>query len=158
MPCGHLLGQGWPLGLCLWCLIVKLSLSHWYLGQVWCLIVSIPDLCPFSYFLYFRSEDNNPLWLSDVKMASFFEKLILVIFNSQGNPDACRFIDCSSRNYRYELCTVPGATTVTAVTLSNKYSRSSCSLGSSYGSGGNKVWVNHGCRGQFWVCYRWTVS
>ena len=22
------------------------------LGQVWCLIVSIPDLCPLSYFLY----------------------------------------------------------------------------------------------------------
>ena len=30
---------------------VKFSLSHWYpLGQVWCLIVSIPDLCPLSYF------------------------------------------------------------------------------------------------------------
>ena len=24
---------------------VSLSLSHWYLGQVWYLIVSIPDLC-----------------------------------------------------------------------------------------------------------------
>ena len=26
--CGHLLGKGWPLGPCLWCLIVFLSLSH----------------------------------------------------------------------------------------------------------------------------------
>ena len=25
---GHLLGEGWPLGSCLWCLIVFLSLSH----------------------------------------------------------------------------------------------------------------------------------
>ena len=54
MPCGHLLGKGWPLGFRLWCLIVKLSLnSHWYMSwvdQVWCLIVSIPDLCPLSYF------------------------------------------------------------------------------------------------------------
>ena len=25
--------------------------SHWYPGSVWCLIVSIPDLCPLSYFL-----------------------------------------------------------------------------------------------------------
>ena len=30
MPCGHLLGKGWPLGSHLWCLIVTLSLSHWY--------------------------------------------------------------------------------------------------------------------------------
>ena len=25
------------------------------LGQVWCLIVSIPDLCPLSYFNWFKS-------------------------------------------------------------------------------------------------------
>ena len=29
-PCGHLLGKGWPLGSCLWCLTVILLLSHWY--------------------------------------------------------------------------------------------------------------------------------
>ena len=29
---------------------VSLSLSHWYLGQVWYLIVSIPDLCTITYF------------------------------------------------------------------------------------------------------------
>ena len=28
LPCGHLLGKCWPLGPCLWCLIVFLSLSH----------------------------------------------------------------------------------------------------------------------------------
>ena len=33
MPCGHLLGKSWPLGSRLWCLIVKLSLSHWYPGS-----------------------------------------------------------------------------------------------------------------------------
>ena len=32
MPCGHLLGKGWPLGSRLWCLIVTMSLSHWYPG------------------------------------------------------------------------------------------------------------------------------
>ena len=32
---------------------MSLSLTHWYpgiLGQVWYLIVSIPDLCTFTYF------------------------------------------------------------------------------------------------------------
>ena len=33
MPCSHLLGKGWPLGSRLWCLIVALSLSHWYPGS-----------------------------------------------------------------------------------------------------------------------------
>ena len=33
VPCGHLLGKGWPLGSSLWCLIVSLSLSHWYPGS-----------------------------------------------------------------------------------------------------------------------------
>ena len=28
LPCGLLLGKGWPLGSCLWCLIVFLSLFH----------------------------------------------------------------------------------------------------------------------------------
>ena len=46
VPCGHLLGKGLPLGSRLWCLTVSLSL----LGQVWYLIVSIPDLCTLTYF------------------------------------------------------------------------------------------------------------
>ena len=33
VPCGHLLGKGWPLGSSLWSLIVRLSLSHWYSGS-----------------------------------------------------------------------------------------------------------------------------
>ena len=28
--CMCLLGKGWPVGSCLWCLTVSLSLSHWY--------------------------------------------------------------------------------------------------------------------------------
>ena len=33
VPCGHLLGKGWPLASRLWCLIVSLSLSYWYPGS-----------------------------------------------------------------------------------------------------------------------------
>ena len=38
-------------GLTSWLLFVMLSLFIGILGQVWCLIVSIPDLCPLSYFV-----------------------------------------------------------------------------------------------------------
>ena len=33
VPCGHLLGKGWPLDSRLWCLTVSLLLSHWYPGS-----------------------------------------------------------------------------------------------------------------------------
>ena len=44
VPCGHLLGKGWPLGFRLWCLTVSLSLLIGILGQVWYLIISIPAI------------------------------------------------------------------------------------------------------------------
>ena len=43
--CGHLLGKGWPLGSSLWCLLRVCHFPIGILGQVWYLIVSIPDLC-----------------------------------------------------------------------------------------------------------------
>ena len=33
VPCGHLLGNGFPHGSRLWRLTVSLSLSHWYPGS-----------------------------------------------------------------------------------------------------------------------------
>ena len=50
--CGHLLGKGWPLGSRLWCFLWVCHFPIGILGQVWYLIVSIPDLCTFTYFLY----------------------------------------------------------------------------------------------------------
>ena len=46
---GHLLGKGWPLGSCLWCLLWVCHFPIGILGQVWYLIVSIPDLCNLTY-------------------------------------------------------------------------------------------------------------
>ena len=48
--CGHLLGKGWPLGSRLWCLLWVCHFPIGILGQVWYLIVSIPDLCILTYF------------------------------------------------------------------------------------------------------------
>ena len=47
---GHLMGTGWPLGSCLWCLLCFVTFPCGMLGQVWYLIVSFPDLCRLSYF------------------------------------------------------------------------------------------------------------
>ena len=48
--CGHLLGKGWPLGSRLWCRLWVCHFPIGILGQVWYLIVSIPDLCTITYF------------------------------------------------------------------------------------------------------------
>ena len=53
--CGHLLGKGWPLGSRLWCLLWVCHFPIGILGQVWYLIVSIPDLCTITYFHCFLS-------------------------------------------------------------------------------------------------------
>ena len=49
--CGHLLGKSWPLGPRLWCLLWVCHFPIGILGQVWYLIVSIPDLCTLTYFV-----------------------------------------------------------------------------------------------------------
>ena len=51
--CGHLLGKGWTLGSRLWCLLWVCHFPIGILGQVWYLIVSIPDLCNLITSLYF---------------------------------------------------------------------------------------------------------
>ena len=43
-------GWGWPLGSRLWCLLWVCCFPVGVLGQVWYLIVSIPDLCTRTYF------------------------------------------------------------------------------------------------------------
>ena len=48
---GHPLGKGWPLGSRLWCLLWVCHFPIGILGQVWYLIVSIPDLCNLTYFV-----------------------------------------------------------------------------------------------------------
>ena len=49
-PCGHLLGKGWP-PCYLVCDVFLCFCPCGVLGQVWNLIVSIPDLCLLSYFV-----------------------------------------------------------------------------------------------------------
>ena len=48
--CGHLLGKGWPLGSRLWCLLWVCHFPIGILGQVWYLIVLIPDLCFLTHY------------------------------------------------------------------------------------------------------------
>ena len=58
VPCGHLLGKGLPLGSRLWCITMSCHFPIGILGQVWYLIVSIPDLCTLTYFRTQPTKDT----------------------------------------------------------------------------------------------------
>ena len=61
--CGHLLGKGWPLGSRLWFLLWVYHFPISILGQVWYLIVSIPDLCTLTYFHRKLTYSYTVLWI-----------------------------------------------------------------------------------------------
>ena len=74
MPCGHLLGKVWPLGSRLWCVIVTLSLSHWYPGSgvvLDCIYSwSLPSCSKWDIFwvaitpkLWLRNQKKTHIWL-----------------------------------------------------------------------------------------------
>ena len=56
LPCAHLQGKGQPLDLlALWYMMFSCVLSLFpcgILGQVWFLILSIPDICLLHYFKF----------------------------------------------------------------------------------------------------------
>ena len=74
--CGHLLGKGWPLGSRLWCLLWVCHFPIGILGQVWYLIVSIPDLCNLITFISLKLSQKylNLQYTSH----SFFRQVIIV--------------------------------------------------------------------------------
>ena len=57
LPCGHLLGKGWPLGSHLWCLIVSLLLSHWYPGSG--VVLDCIDCWSLPSFLLCKNGEND---------------------------------------------------------------------------------------------------
>ena len=77
MPCGHLLGKGWPHGSRLWCLIVTMSLPIGILGQVWYLIGSIPDLCPLSYFVLMVAYYDSVIYARHVILTDLRDDIIV---------------------------------------------------------------------------------
>ena len=66
VPCGHLLGRGWLLGFRFWCLTVRLSLSHWYLGSG-VVLDCIESWSLHTYLLFVQKDIMNESFFSDKK-------------------------------------------------------------------------------------------
>jgi len=67
-----------------------------------------------------------------------------------------RKADCSSTSYRFRICNLNMSLrkSIYRMWVSNKYSRSPCWYGTSFGFVGNTIWVNHGCRAKFTLAIR----
>ncbi|XP_052781849.1 lectin ADEL-like [Mya arenaria] len=77
---------------------------------------------------------------------------LLLVFVAAESCDITNTIRCSSHGYKYAECIVPGGYGNAIITVINKLSRSSCTLGRSYGYRNGKLWVDRGCRAVFSVC------
>ena len=88
VPCGHLLGKGWPLGFS----FMVSNCGFFYfpigiLGQLWYLIVSIPDICTLTYF-HMKFEFNWPsgIWGNNVLMCQWDSIMSDLDWNVKGQP------------------------------------------------------------------------
>ena len=92
--CGHLLGKGWPLGSRLWCLLWVCHFPIGILGQVWYLIVSIPDLCTLTYFRW-SSLISSPSVIRCIPGVGFMFMFLIFINDLPDNirSSVCLFAD-----------------------------------------------------------------
>ena len=80
---GHLLGKGWPLGSRLWCLLWVCHFPIGILGQVWYLIVSIPDLCNLTYFVSFIQCYLYAILFSRLSKSTLYRQYFFIsLFNN----------------------------------------------------------------------------
>ena len=80
--CGHLLGKGWPLGSRLWCLLWVCHFPIGILGQVWYLIVSIPDLCTITYFEKVLNSKKDTLMTKAWQIPQYAKSFFFISWNS----------------------------------------------------------------------------
>nr|BAP94528.1 D-galacturonic acid binding lectin precursor [Aplysia kurodai] len=70
-------------------------------------------------------------------------------------PTECQTLRVESWNYKYAEKVVEGAALFINMTVEDRQSEASCDLDKSFGfyNQNSTVWVNHGCRADFNICY-----
>ncbi|XP_052806500.1 uncharacterized protein LOC128235738 [Mya arenaria] len=67
-------------------------------------------------------------------------------------------VTCSSLNYFYRECYVPGAEVIYLIKLHQNLTSENCAFKSTFGYRGKAVWVTNGCSGIFYLCYSYNGS
>ena len=100
--------KGWHLGSRLWCLLWVCHFPIGILGQVWYLIVSIPDLCTLTYFTsistLLSTIANEESWDESVQMWNLIEPSHRMDVDESSefwHIDKLNIVDGSSLRYRW---------------------------------------------------------
>ena len=98
VPCGQLLGKGWPLGSRLWCLTVSLSLSYWYPGSGG-VLDCIDSWSLHPYLLRWRSNSKKHLIVAHAN-----GKYDSIIHKCDSTKRSCPSHHAISGHYRPAKC------------------------------------------------------
>jgi len=77
--------------------------------------------------------------------------LLVPLLSFTGTPAYAQKFSCGSNNNQYQMCQIPGNGNPQNVRMVRQLSQSPCIQGRTWGTRGNQVWVDKGCRAEFQV-------
>jgi DUF3011 family protein len=103
------------------------------------------------YNTWGADDDGSGVWVRDGCRAVFAVRERYWGWGGNGGDwnGSARIVHCTSTNYTYNHCPVPGGRRITR--LVRQLSNASCVRGSSWGEDRYGIWVDDGCEGEFEV-------
>ena len=78
-----------------------------------------------------------------------FSVLVIAVMYFTETPAYAQKFTCASNNNQYQTCQIPGRGNPQNVQMVRQLSQTPCVQGRSWGTRGNQVWVDKGCRAEF---------
>ena len=78
-----------------------------------------------------------------------FSLLVIAVMYFTETPAYAQKFTCASNNNQYQTCQIPGRGNPQSVRMVRQLSQTPCVQGRSWGTRGNQVWVDKGCRREF---------
>lgn len=80
-----------------------------------------------------------------------FLLLVSAVLGLTTTPAYAQKFSCGSNNNQYQMCQIPGNGNQQNVQMVRQLSQVACIQGRTWGTRGNQVWVDKGCRAEFQV-------
>jgi hypothetical protein len=77
--------------------------------------------------------------------------LLVPLLSFTGTQAYAQKFSCGSNNNQYQMCQIPGNGNPQNVRMVRQLSQSACIQGRTWGTRGNQVWVDKGCRAEFQI-------
>ena len=77
--------------------------------------------------------------------------LLVPVLSFTATPAYAQKFSCGSNNNQYQMCQIPGNGNPQNVRMVRQLGQAACIQGRTWGTRGNQVWVDKGCRAEFQV-------